>query len=149
MICEQNILCTRIAKNKNANQIEGGLRSLPHAFQFQHPAYPIFWNTEIRLENQHKECHVLRHVKVSGWTFDLVKRKKISRHFLHSFSKKMVFFHHFIEQYSTRGSFKNRFLKSIKPHDLGSILSTSYFSVLLQMVSTLSSSTLKILIIWI
>ena len=31
----------------------------------------------------------------------------------------------------SRGSFKNRFLKSIKPHDLGSILSTSYFSVLL------------------
>ena len=27
----------------------------------------------------------------------------------------------------TRGSFKNRFLKSIKPHDLGSIISTSYF----------------------
>ena len=26
-----------------------------------------------------------------------------------------------------RGSFRNRFLKSIKPHDLGSILSTSYF----------------------
>ena len=26
-----------------------------------------------------------------------------------------------------RGIFKNRFLKSIKPHDLGSILSTSYF----------------------
>ena len=94
-------VCTRIAKNKNANQIEGGLRSLPPPFQFQHPAYPIFWNTEIRLENQHKKCHVLRHVKVSGWTFDLVKRKKISRHFLHSFSKKMVFFHHFIEQYST------------------------------------------------
>ena len=27
----------------------------------------------------------------------------------------------------SRGSFKNRFLKSIKSHDLGSILSTSYF----------------------
>ena len=94
-------VCTRIAKNKNANHIEVGLRSLPHAFQFQHPAYPIFWHTEIRLENQHKKCHVLSHVKVSGWTFDLVKRKKISRHFLHSFSKKMVFFHHFIEYSSS------------------------------------------------
>ena len=30
-------------------------------------------------------------------------------------------------QWHIRGSFRNRFLKSIKPHDLGSILSTSYF----------------------
>ena len=33
----------------------------------------------------------------------------------------------FASQGGIRGSFKNRFLKSIKPHDLGSILSTSYF----------------------
>ena len=31
------------------------------------------------------------------------------------------------QQLAIRGSFKNCFLKSIKPHDLGSILSTSYF----------------------
>ena len=29
--------------------------------------------------------------------------------------------------YRIRGSFKNHFLKSVKPHDLGSILNTSYF----------------------
>ena len=40
--------------------------------------------------------------------------------------------HHSLSRHTTasrviRGSFKNCFLKSIKPHDLESILSTSYF----------------------